>query len=212
MALPALDAARFLGFLRGEFSFFGGNRVLVGLFTALAEELVSEEPVKLKYLARRFEYVHRASLAAGANQSFLAGGLKEALLVDVLDVLFKTREGDLLAFLATQPGVLKGLGLTLKNVEVMLQSYSTHFRVSPVKAESRKFSAPVSRARVLPSSEHFDRFLQSLRSGEDFSAGGALQPDSDFCATPKYQIYLGKPLRLSFCAPIPTFLPNPVWP
>lgn len=187
--LPPMSAARFLSITSQKCSFFGGNEVQRDLFRALVDELVSEEPVKLSYLSRRFEHIHRQFLSTNSNQTFLVGGLKELLLVDVNDVLFGSDTRATVDFISANPAILGILGLTIGNVEVMLKSYSTQFKVSAGFVESQKFRVALPSSRVLPTSDRFEEFMSSLQTTDSSPLSHA--PESDFCATPKYQLYLG---------------------
>jgi hypothetical protein len=188
--LNGFSCEQYLTHVAEQYSFFNGNSIQKELFTVLVNSFLSEEPTKLGYLSKRFEYVFNRYLSENSNQKFLSGRIKESLLIDVHDILFKSNQVSFLEFVSKNSQISSILDMTLENIQVLLNTYSTKLTVHQSSVESFKFNVNLNPTRVLPTSDQFSDFMNSFNQGKDFQQ--VSDRDNDFCATPKYHVYLGK--------------------
>jgi hypothetical protein len=191
IGLQGFSSERFLEIISAKYGFYNGNIIQRNVFSVLVNSFLQEEPTKLNYLSKRFEYIFREYLSANSNQTFLSGRLKERLLIDINDTLFKSNNESFFEFLSKNEQILTILDLTLENIKVMLTTYSTQLTFHQSHVESFKFKLALTLPRVLPTSDQFSTFMNLFNQGKDLQTCPVFTKDTDFCVTPKYHVYLG---------------------
>ena len=194
--LPEMTTERFLSIVLKDKNFLNKNFIMRDIFKMLVDFKLDEDPRKLHYLSKRFEHIFNKFLQKSSNQTFLSDRIKEFLLVDINDVLFKSNSSSFLEFLEANPKILATLGLSQENIQVLLNTYSASLKFTSNFVSSSKFFVSKEESRVLPTSDQFGEFINSFQTGSGFVSNSSLQVNLDFCATNKYQVYLGKSIQI----------------
>ena len=169
--------------------------IIKNLYSYLISVFINEEPTKLMYLSKRFEFIYKEYLLQNSNKLFLSDRLKEMLLIDINDILFKSNNENFFQFLSKNKEILTILDLSVDHIKVMLNTYSTELKVSKNHVQTVKFKVFSKISRVLPTSDKFEEFMSSFNKGSLINKENTSQKESDFCVTPKYQIYIGELLK-----------------